>query len=105
MKKYMTINGVNFQLLTGQRAKDLHHEYEYAMRRGATSLGCVYDSWSNRKQEAYNDCLETKQKVNGAFMYISSWNDYQFCVVYTLVYDYECYIVKETRDSRFIARA
>lgn len=102
-RKTLTINGVNFTLLTGKSGEAIARDYEYAERRGLTYLHEVYGTYSWRKRQAYDECDEIRRKVGGYTMYISGANSCFFSLVYLLRYEGKEYVVKETHQSRLIA--
>jgi len=107
-RKTLTINGVNFSLLTGKRAEALVEDYRRAERYGNTQLWHVYVSCSYRKQRAFEECDTIRHEVGGSIMYISGYNTCTFSLVY-VIWNVEgepdkCYVVKETHCNRFIAK-
>lgn len=103
-EKTLTINGVNFTLLTGKRAEALVDEYRWAERNGNTRLWHVYGSCSRAKEIAFDECDEVRRKVNGGIMFISGYNTCTFSLIYAIWQSGEkCYIVKETHCNRYIA--
>ena len=101
-RKTLTINGVNFSLLTGKQAEALTREYEWAERKGDCYLWHVYGRCSYAKERAYDECDNIRREVGGSAMYIASYNTFQFTLVYTLKYEGKLYVVKETACHRFI---
>lgn len=101
--KTLTINGVNFSLLTGKKAEDLARDYRYAERNGRTQLWHVYDRCSRRKEWAFEECDKIRQEVGGYTMYIGGFNTCTFTLLYLLRYDGKEYVVKETHCNRYIA--
>ena len=103
--KYVTINGVNFEALSGKKAQLLVEDYKYAERRGDTLLRHVYNSWSDAKDRAFYECDEIRRKVGGSQMYICSYCIMFFTLVYAiwLPNSDKCYIVKETPSHRYVA--
>ena len=107
-RKTLTINGVNFSLLTGKKAEALVEDYRRAEREGNTRLWHVYGSCSYSKQRAYEDCDTIRHQVGGSIMYIASYTTFVFTLVY-VIWSIEgepdkCYVVKETQSNRFIAK-
>ena len=100
--KTLTINGVNFSLLTGKKAEALVEDYRYAERCGYTHLWNVYDRCSRRKESAFEDCDEIRRRVGGGIMYIASYNTMMFTLIYLLRHEGHEYIVKETPSYRYI---
>ena len=103
LHKTVTINGVNFSLLTGKKAEALVEDYRYAERKGYTWLRDVYGRCSYAKERAFDDCDEIRRRVGGGIMYIASYNIMMFTLVYLLRHEGHEYIVKETPSYRFIA--
>ena len=103
LHKTVTINGVNFSLLTGKKAEALVEDYRRAERKGDTYLWHVYGSCSYAKQRAWDDCNAIRHKVGGGCMFICSYNCMMFTLVYLLRHEGHDYIVKETPSYRFIA--
>ena len=103
LHKTVTINGVNFSLLTGKKAEALVEDYRYAERKGNTYLWHVYGRCSYAKERAYEECDEVRRQVGGYTMYISGFNTCTFSLVYLLRYEGKEYIVKETHCNRYIA--
>ena len=103
LHKTVTINGVNFSLLTGKQAEALVSDYRYAERRGYTRLWQVYERCSRRKESAFEECVEINIRVGGGIMYICTYNTMMFTLVYLLKHDGHDYIVKETPSYRYIA--
>lgn len=102
-RKTLTINGVNFSLLTGKQAEALAEDYRRAERKGCSYLWEVYGRCSRRKEQAFNECYEIRNKVGGSRMYICSYNTMMFTLVYLVRHEGHEYIVKETPSYRFIA--
>lgn len=107
-RKTLTINRVNFSLLTGKQAEALVEDYRYAERKGNTWLSDVYGRCSYAKERAFEQCDKIRRQVGGSFMYISGYNTCTFSLVYA-IWNVEgesdkCYIVKETHCNRFIAK-
>lgn len=105
-RKTLTINGVNFSLLTGKQAEALVDDYRRAERHGNTRLWQVYGSCSGRKERAFEECDEIRRSVCGGTMYICSYNTMMFTLVYVIWSagsSDKCYIVKETPSYRYIA--
>lgn len=103
MSRTMTINGVNFSLVTGKKAELIVSDYRYAERRGDTQLHHVYGRYSYAKERAFEDCDFIRGKVGGGTMYISGHNCCTFTLVYLLKHAGKSYIVKETHCNRYIA--
>lgn len=102
-EKTLTINGVNFSLLTSRRDRlMLSNEYTRAECRHNMYLWDVYGSCSGRKQRAWDDCNAIRIEVNGGRMYIASYNTMMFTLVYTLEFEGKKYVVKETPSHRYI---
>ena len=99
----ITINGVNFTELRGQKVHDLVREYRNAERRGCYRLWQVYGHFSQAKANAYDDCIYTMQQVGGSGYYISGYNTCEFSFVYMIRQDDKTYLVKETKCNRYIA--
>ena len=103
MAKTITINGVNFTELKGEKVNSLIREYRYAVRKGCYRLWHVYGRFSQAKADAYDECIETMYKVGGSGYYISGYNTCTFSFVYMIKRDDKTYLVKETKCNRFIA--
>ena len=101
--KTLTINGVNFSLVTSRsKVEDYINAYASARHRGECNLWHVYGNYSGRKARAYDDCLAICQKVGGGVMYITSHNIFQFTLEYILDYNGNRYLVRETASDRYI---
>ena len=102
--KTLTINGVNFSLLTGKKAEALVEDYRRAECRGDRYLWNVYGRFSRAKERAFEDCEAIRDKVEGGIMYISSYNTMMFTLVYVLNHLGDWYVVKETPSNRYIGK-
>lgn len=103
MAKTITINEVNFTALTGQKALDLLNDYARAWHRGDCELWHVYGRCSEAKRRAFDYCIAIMNKVGGRGYYIASYNTCVFTFVYVVDDGDFFYVVKETRDNRYIA--
>lgn len=100
--KYLTINGISFEIQRGKKAELMIEDYRYAERRGNTQLWHVYGSCSQAKQEAFEDCDEIRRRIGGGTMYICSYCIMFFTLIYLVNHNGKNYIVKETPTHRYI---
>lgn len=67
----------------------------------ATSLCNVYQSWSDKKEEAFRYCLRDMKEHHGQDMRITGANGFTFSCAYRIIRDDGAYLVYHTRCNRF----
>lgn len=81
-----------------QKQEEMFHRY---CNSSATSLCNVYQSWSDKKEEAYRYCLRDMKKHGGQDMRITGANGFTFSCAYRIIRDDGAYLVYHTRCNRF----
>lgn len=67
----------------------------------ATSLRDVYDTWSDKKEEAFKACLSDMNRNGGQDMRITGASSNFFSCAYRIIRDDGAYLVYHTRCNRF----
>jgi hypothetical protein len=81
-----------------QKQEEMFHRY---CNSSATSLHDVYESWSDKKEEAYKYCLRDMKEHDGQDMRITGANGFAFSCAYRVIRDDGAYLVYHTRCNRF----
>ena len=81
-----------------QKQEEMFHRY---CNSSATSLHGVYQSWSDKKEEAYKYCLRDMKEHGGQDMRITGVNGFTFSCAYSIIRDDGAYLVYHTRCNRF----
>lgn len=81
-----------------QKQEEMFHRY---CNSTATSLCNVYQSWSDKKEEAYRYCLRDMKEHGGQDMRITGANGFTFSCAYRIIRDDGAYLVYHTRCNRF----
>ena len=81
-----------------QKQEEMFHRY---CNSTATSLCNVYQSWSDKKEEAYRYCLRDMKEHHGQDMRITGANGFAFSCAYRIIRDDGAYLVYQTRTKRF----
>lgn len=81
-----------------QKQEEMFHRY---CNSSATSLCNVYQSWSDKKEEAYRYCLRDMKEHGGQDMRITGANGFTFSCAYRIIRDDGAYLVYHTRCNRF----
>ena len=67
-----------------RRTKELKLKYEWYKNSTAKTLRDVYGRWSNKKQEAYEDCISFMESLNGHDLKIIGHN----CDMFSVGFEY-----------------
>ena len=81
-----------------QKQEEMFHRY---CNSSATSLCNVYETWSDKKEEAYRYCLRDMKEHGGQDMRITGANGFAFSCAYRIIRDDGAYLVYHTRCNRF----
>lgn len=81
-----------------QKQEEMFHRY---CDSSATSLCNVYNTWSDKKEEAYRYCLRDMKEHGGQDMRITGANGFTFSCAYRIIRDDGAYLVYHTRCNRF----
>ena len=81
-----------------QKQEEMFHRY---CNSSATSLCNVYETWSDKKEEAYKYCLRDMKEHGGQDMRITGANGFAFSCAYRIIRDDGAYLVYHTRCNRF----
>lgn len=81
-----------------QKQEKMFHRY---CNSCATSLHDVYDTWSDKKEEAYKYCLRDMKEHGGQDMRITGANCNTFSCAYRIIRDDGAYLVYHTYANRF----
>ena len=81
-----------------QKQEEMFHRY---CNSTATSLCNVYQSWSDKKEEAYRYCLRDMKEHGGQDMRITGANCNAFSCAYCIMRDDGEYLVYHTYMNRF----
>ena len=81
-----------------QKQEEMFHRY---CNSSATSLYGVYESWSDKKEEAFKYCLRDMKEHGGQDMRITGANGFAFSCAYRIIRDDGAYLVYHTRCNRF----
>lgn len=81
-----------------QKQEEMFHRY---CNSSATSLCNVYNTWSDKKEEAYRYCLRDMKEHGGQDMRITGANGFTFSCAYRVIRDDGAYLVYHTRCNRF----